>query len=154
MRFLSHIIGIALIAGFTPFAAAQSLPADSANGDKSAKPIEITADKSLEWYQDQHLYVARENAKAVRNDLTVEADTLTAHEREKPPTAAGTPPPQPQPAQNPGDVGGGDIDKMTAEGNVRITTSRAHVFGDHAVYDTDKHVAFVTGDHLKYETDK
>ncbi len=154
MRFLSHIIGIALLAGFASQAAAQSLPVDGAGGG-SPKPTEITADKSLEWYQDQHLYVARDNAKAVRGDLTVEADTLTAHEREKPPAAPGAAPqPQPQATQTPGDIGGGDIDKMTADGNVRITTSRAHVYGDHAVYDTDKHVAFVTGDHLKYETDK
>ena len=43
--------------------------------------MEVTADQSLEWYQDKRLYVARGHARAVRGDLVVDADLLTAHEQ-------------------------------------------------------------------------
>ena len=136
----------------------------------SGSHIEVTADKSLEWYEDQRIYVARGNAKAVRNDLTIEADLLTAHERDLPPKAgaasattsaqpetapAATATAQPaagKPVKSTNDNGTGDIDKMTAEGNVRNTTSKAHITGEHAVDDLDKHVSYLTGDNLKYET--
>ncbi len=51
------------------------------------RQIEVTADQSLEWYQDAHIYVARGHARAVRGDMVVEADLLSAHERENPPGA-------------------------------------------------------------------
>ena len=68
-------------------AASASSPKKTAD-EPPQQPIEVSADKSLEWYQDQRLYVARGGAKAVRNGLVVEADLLTAHEREKSPGAA------------------------------------------------------------------
>ena len=43
----------------------QSTPKKPAGGDGPSR-MEVTADQSLEWYQDQRLYVARGNAKAVR----------------------------------------------------------------------------------------
>ena len=129
---------------------------DASNADGSASTpgaptpghIEVTADKSLEWYQDQRLYVARGNAKAIRGDMTVTADLLTAHERDTPPkngtaasatttgnaaaattTASATAPAQTaegKPAkQAPNENGTGDIDKMTAEGHVRVVTSKS-----------------------------
>jgi lipopolysaccharide export system protein LptA len=121
-------------------------------GQEPAKPMEVTADQSLEWYQDQRIYLARGHAKAVRNDMVVEADLLTAHEREK---AEGAPKVKPQPAANGAPVNDtGDIDRMTAEGHVRITTPTQRVQGEHAVYDLDKHTMVVTGNNLRYETEK
>jgi lipopolysaccharide export system protein LptA len=118
--------------------------------------MEVTADQSLEWYQDKRLYVARGNAKAVRGDLIVESDILTAHERDLPPPAPpqadGKPAPKVKQPKKADPNGTGDIDLMTADGNVRITTQKGHVFGDHAVYDLDKHVAFVKGNNLRYIT--
>jgi lipopolysaccharide export system protein LptA len=102
--------------------------------------VEITADKSLEWYQDQNIYVARGNAKAVQGELTVTADVLTAHKREKSKNA------------NKQADEAGDIDRMTAEGNVIILKSDARIKGDHAIDDVDKHVVVVTGNNLSYET--
>jgi lipopolysaccharide export system protein LptA len=169
---LGTALGLASYAGAadkTPAAVAPVSSALASSTSASRSPparTEITADQSLEWYQDQHLYVARGNAKAVRGALTVEADTLTAHEREPPPPPAGqtTGAPanakpvkvkQPKPSGTNGgsdDNGTGDIDRMTAEGNVRVTTQRGHAYGDHAIYDLNQHVAYLTGQHLLYET--
>ena len=125
-------------------------PVDLSAPPKAAVPeetIDVTADQSLEWYQDKSLYLARGNAKAVRGSMTVEADILTAHARDKdeaaPPAPAGK---AAQPA--------GGIDKLTAEGHVHITTPREQIFGEHGVYDLDAKSAKVTGDNLKYATEK
>ena len=111
--------------------------------------IEVTADQSLEWYQAQRLYVARGKAKAVRDAMTVEADTLVAQERDKKADK-----PKAAIASGGQSLGGGDIQRLTAEGNVHIYDQRQQVFGDKAVYDADKRVAQVTGANLKYTTDK
>jgi lipopolysaccharide export system protein LptA len=117
--------------------------------EQGPKQLQVTADQSLEYYADKRLYVARGNAKAVRGTLTVTADVLTAHEREKPQGAAQ------QPKSAAGDKSGaGDIDVMTAEGHVVISDPRQRITGEHAVYDLDKHKMIVTGDNLRYETAK
>jgi lipopolysaccharide export system protein LptA len=148
MRFPRHLLAFGLIAAAFP-AAAQGLP--GGDKDQAPKSVEVTADQSLEWYQDQQMYVARGNAKAVRGDMVINADILSAHERDKPKDADGKPVKVPKPKNADGT---GDIDKMTAEGNVRITTSTQRVTGDHAVYDLDQHAMIVTGKNLRYETEK
>lgn len=146
-----------LILGLPSVTEAAKVASDGKTPSSAPKQVDITADQTLEWYQDQQLYVARGNARAVRGDMIVDADVLTAHERDKPQSAKGGS----QTAQNQLKIkpktnanGTGDIDIMTADGHVRITTPRQRVSGDHAVYDLDKHVATVTGNNLKYETDK
>ncbi len=109
-----------------------------AEADSVSRAIEVTADQSLEWYQDQNLYVARGHAKAVRGDTTVTADLLTAHQREK--TAA-----------TPKDKSG-DIDRLTADGHVVIQKPNAVITGDHGAMDMDQHVAVVTGQTIRYES--
>ena len=177
MRLPLWAIGIGLAAAIvqTAWAASDSKTDSKAPAASNGNHIEVTADQSLEWYQDQRLYIARGNAKAVRGDLTVEADVLTAHERDEPakPESAGAKtagaattesqtPPEPQSlsattsggksAKAGNESGTGDIDKMTAEGHVVITTSKARITGDHGVYDVDKKVSYVTGNNLKYQT--
>jgi lipopolysaccharide export system protein LptA len=116
-------------------------------------PIEITADQSLEWYQDKHLYVARGNAKAVRGSMTIEADILTAHERETNQPKENEAAAAEDKAKKAGSMpGGGNLDRITAEGQVHIVDPRQEVFGDLAVYDLDAGMAKVTGQNLKYVT--
>jgi lipopolysaccharide export system protein LptA len=149
MRLLFAIATIA--AAGLAFAAFAAPPSALPKGGKDSEPkqVEVTADQSLEWYQDKRLYVARGNAKAVRGALTITADILTAHEREKPQGAAK----QPKPAAN-DKSGAGDIDLMTAEGHVVIVDPRQRITGEHAVYDLGEHKMIVTGDNLRYETAK
>ncbi len=127
-------------------------PFPASGGDSAGQaPVEVTADNSLEWYQEQRVYVARGNARATQGGLTVEADTLTAHQREKP-GQDGTRQAKAPDGNGPGFAAdGGAIDKLTADGHVRITHGAQRISGDHAVYDLDAHVAVVTGKHLRYE---
>lgn len=119
----------------------------------SDAPVDVSAEESLEYHQDTRLYVARGKAKAVRGDVVVEADLLTAHEREKKTDADQ---PKPEAATSKASANepmmGGNIDLLTAEGNVRISDPRQQVYGDRAVYDLDQKVAKITGNNLKYVT--
>lgn len=150
MRSYLYLLGIGLGLVLPLVGHAQEMPAPAAaTKEQSAKPVDVSADDSLEWYQDQQLYIARGNAKAIRGDMVVDADTLMAHERDKPP--AGTPKVKDKTADK---NGSGDIDKMTADGHVRITDPKQRVTGDHAIYDLDQHIMVVTGNNLRYETEK
>jgi len=159
MRLLLYAFCIGLAAFVARGAEAADKPPPKGPGTGH---IEVTADDSLEWYQDKRLYVARGNAKAVRGDLTVEADVLTAHEREAPPKGAKANAPENAPENAPaseaatptGDSGTGDIDKMTAEGHVHVSTPKSNIYGQHGVYDLVQHVTYVTGDDLKYQTEE
>jgi lipopolysaccharide export system protein LptA len=111
-------------------------------------PIAISASEGMEWRQDQREVIARGNARAVRQNVTVTADQLIAFYRPK--SGAATQPMQT--AANGPDIGSNEIYRVEAEGNVRIFTPTDQVQGDHAVYDLDKAVLVVTGRALKLTT--
>ena len=104
----------------------------SGNGT-SAQPIEVSADQSLEWHQEENLYVARGHATAKRGDTTIAADVLTAYNRK-------------------GTDGGSQLYKLTAEGNVHIYSPKQEAFSEHAVYDMDQKTATLTGQGLMFKT--
>ena len=113
-------------------------------------PIAITATDGIEWRQQQREVIARGNAKAVRQNVTVTADRLVAFYRPK--NGAPQPPPtQPVSAVDP-DTGGNEIYRVQAEGHVRIFTPTDEVLGDRAVYDMDQAVLVVTGHALRLTT--
>lgn len=89
-------------------------------------PLEITADKALEWNQTDKTYVAQGKAIAIQGELSVKADTLTA-------TYAG--------------VNGNtsDIILLTADGNVTLTSGTNVATGDKAVYDLTTGQAVLSG---------
>jgi lipopolysaccharide export system protein LptA len=129
-------------AATVPFGRAQQL--DLTHGG----PIAITANDGIEWRQEQREVIARGNARAVRQNVTVVADRLTAFYRPKNGAA-----PQPaQPVANGPDTGGNEIYRVQAEGSVRIFTPTDQVQGDRAVYDLDKAVLVVTGRALRLTT--
>jgi lipopolysaccharide export system protein LptA len=111
-------------------------------------PISITASDGIEWRQQEREVIARGNAKAVRQNVTVTADRLIAFYRPK----GG----MPQPAQTVSaadpDTGGNEIYRVQAEGHVRIFTATDEVQGDRAVYDMDQAVLVVTGHALRLTT--
>jgi lipopolysaccharide export system protein LptA len=110
-------------------ALAQSVGLES----KSKEPVTIEADDGIEWHQNEKIYLARGNARAVRGDVTVRAETLTAHYRE---------------------VGNGktEVYQVVADGGVLITTPREKITGDKGVYDVEKGVFRLTGKSLLIET--
>lgn len=104
------------IAGPAGVAVAQSLDLSSAGEG----PIEVLADRGIEWEQGRQRFTARGNATATRGDVTVRADELVAYYREG---AAG---------------GATEIHRLEARGAVRITSPEETATGDAAFYDVDQ----------------
>lgn len=124
---------------------AQAQPIDMNKGG----PVEVTSDNGMEWRQNDQTILAHGNARAVRGDVTVTADTLIAHYRKKAPVPGAPPPPAPgAPAGPAGDTGNNEIYRLEADGNVHIFTATDQAFGDHAVYDIDQAVLVLTGHDL------
>ena len=90
------VIAIVLLPLVASGTSAQSL--NIASGSSS---IEITADNGIEWQQDNEIMIARGNAKAVRDENTIEAQILKIYYRRK-------------------KAGGADIIKLEAAGDVKI----------------------------------
>jgi lipopolysaccharide export system protein LptA len=104
-------------------------PANAATAASSAVPIEITADKTLEWHKDKLQYVARVNAMIKHGNTTIKADTITADYRAD-------------------KKSGNSIYRLTGVGKVSIDDSGNVVTGDKLVYDMDTGLATMTGDNL------
>lgn len=94
------------------------------------EPLEINADQGIEWRRDEQTYIARGNARAARGKITVFADVLVAHY-------------QPLPG------GGSEIDRIDAEGNVRIASPTETVYGDRGAYDVTNGVLVLVGKDLR-----
>jgi len=125
-RYLPLALLLAL-AGVAP-AAAQGF--DMAKGGDSE--IQVYADNGIEWVSDGNRVIARGNAKAVRGTMTVTADTLTAHYRQG--------------------VGGNEIWRIDAEGNVTIANPTDTATGVKATYDLDKAIFVLKGQPAKLVT--
>ncbi len=94
------------------------------------QPLEINADEGIEWRRNEQLYIARGNAEAIRGDLTVFADVMTAHYSKN-------------------QAGDTDIDRIDVEGNVRIVSPTETVYGDRGAYDVPNGVLVLVGDNLR-----
>ncbi len=99
-------------------------------GGKSDQPIEIFADNGIEWQQENLIFLARGNARAVRGPVTVFADELRAYYREK-------------------SDGSTDIWRLDAEGKVRIKTQGETAFGKKAVYRIDDGILVLSGGRVR-----
>lgn len=125
--------------------AAMAQPIDLSGGG----PVEITARDGIEWRRDESMVIARGNARAVRDGVTVDADRLIARYRPKA-GAAATPAPQ---VQGPGlEQGSSEIWRLEAEGNVVIFTDTDRATGERAIYDMDQGVLVMTGSNLSLTT--
>ncbi|WP_184123283.1 LptA/OstA family protein [Roseospira marina] len=116
----------------------------------------VTASRSLEYWSNERMAVARGDARAVRvNGDTVEADVLTGHFTDA--AVGGT-----RAAADGGDGGedgaGGTeqgLSRLEAFDNVVITTDKEVVRGARAVYDVPAGIATVVGDvTITTETDQ
>lgn len=140
-----------LSAAVVAVTAALLLPAHAQQLDLThGGPITITSTDGIEWRQQEREVIARGNAKAVRQNVTVTADRLIAFYRPK----SGAPPPQPAQTVSTADpdAGGNEIYRVEAEGHVRIFTATDEVQGDRAIYDMDQAVLVVTGHALRMTT--
>jgi lipopolysaccharide export system protein LptA len=146
-----------------PLLALLALPARAQQLDMSqGGPVTVTSRDGIDWDQNNHEVIAHGNARAVRGNVTVDADRVIAFYRKKTqaPAAAGSKPPTPAPAPAPAtpgsandaDTGGTEIYRLAAEGNVRVYTPTDQAQGDRAVYDMDQAVLVLTGHDLKLTT--
>jgi lipopolysaccharide export system protein LptA len=120
-------------------------------------PITITSDGGIDWRQVQQEVIANQNARAVRGNVTVTADQLTAHYRKKAATPGQKPAAPSTATASPLDVGGdgssgNEIYLLEARGTVHIFTPTDLAVGDHAAYDMDQAVLVLTGHALKLTT--
>ncbi|MEX2644037.1 MAG: LptA/OstA family protein [Acetobacterales bacterium] len=137
---------VALAFGLSP-AAAQSLGLGALEGDE---PLEVLADGGIEWRQDEKVFIAEGNARARRGEVTVHADRLVAHYRDR--SGPGKEQPQQGGGQPIGPGGGIEIFRLEAQGNVRIVSRQETAVGESAVYDIDGQVFVLTGRDLSLKT--
>ncbi len=97
-------------------------------------PLEITADKALEWNQTNKTYIARGNALAKQGDMSVKADILTA-------TYTGA------------NGSTSDISLLEADGHVTLSTATDIATGDKAVYNLTEGKAVLSGTRPKIVQD-
>lgn len=95
--------------------------------------LEITAEEGIEWQRDEQVYLARGNAVAKRDELTVRADVLAAHYRRM-------------------ENGEERIIRVEAIGGLRVETPNETVTGDRAIYYVDERSLRITGSDLRLET--
>lgn len=98
------------------------------------EPVEISADVTLEWLQNEKQYVANGNVEAKQGDVTILTDKLIADYRDD------------------GKGGNVDIWQLTAEENVQIKNTDSTATGDYAVYNVETGLATLTGKNLKLTT--
>jgi lipopolysaccharide export system protein LptA len=152
-------------------AAKSSAGFDFAN-QNSAVPVQIFADQGLEMSQDAKTVIGRVNAKAVRGDVTLYADVLIAHFRDKKldPAVAGAAGADPKkskvpkavpvsadgaaanPAVDPVATSGTEVWRVEAHGHVVIKNPNDTAYGDDADYNIDDAVVVLTGKDLKLVT--
>ena len=104
---------------------------------RSTSEIQISADDGLEWQSDPSRVIAHGNAKAVRGDVTLTADTLIAYYRT---------------GDQPSPTGGSQIWRVEAEGNVKIVNPNDTATGAKAIYDLDKAILVLRGSPARLET--
>ena len=122
-------------------AAGRAQPLDLSRGG----PIDITASEGIEWRQAEQQVIARGNARAIRQGVTVTADRLIAFYRKRKGAA-------PAKTDNGVDSGDNEIYRLQAEGSVHIYTQTDQGWGDKATYDIDQAVLVMTGRNLRIVT--
>jgi lipopolysaccharide export system protein LptA len=115
------LFAVLSLAGLTGQAAAQGFEM-SKSGDQQ---IQVYSDNGIEWHSDELRVIARGNAHAIRGDMTIDADVLTAHYRKG--------------------AKGDEIWRLDADGHVVIRSPNDTATGDKAIYDLDKAVFVLKG---------
>ncbi|TPG58497.1 hypothetical protein EAH89_07765 [Roseomonas nepalensis] len=143
------VLGLGLLGAAAGLSPALAQPIDLSGGG----PVEITATEGIEWRQGEQVIVARGKARAVRDGVTVDAARLIARYRPRAPApGAAAPAARGEAAGSENPMSGGEIWRLEAEGDVRITTATDKAQGDRGVYDMDQAVMVLTGRDLKLTT--
>lgn len=119
--------------------------------------ITVTALGGFDWDQNAKKVTAYNQAKAVRENVTVTADRLIAYYRKKAGDTESKSSQNPNSQQKSGDItqsdsGSNEIYRLYAYGHVHIYTNTDQAWGDKAVYDIDQATLVLTGKHMKLTT--
>ena len=106
----------------------------SLSNNSKNTPIEILADKGIEWQKEKEVLVATGNAKASRDGVTVEAEVIRAFYRKK-------------------SKGGADLYRIDATGGVKVYSSTESIVGQTAVLNLDKAIFYIKGTKVKYSSE-
>jgi lipopolysaccharide export system protein LptA len=102
----------------------------------------VTATERMEYYANERMAKAIGNATVVRAEDKLQANVLTAYFKDESAQPAATA--KAKPAGGPLG-GGGNIDRLEADGNVVITTPTEKITGSKAVYRAATNTAEITG---------
>ena len=123
-----YLILFVIVAISTPLSVFAQNPVSAVSN--SNEPIEITAQKSLEWHRNDQKYIARGSAIARQGTISIQAETLTADYKDS-------------------DTSSIDIWRLTAIDDVVIRNEDGTAYGDKAVYSVETQTAVLTGTDLK-----
>ncbi len=147
------VAGVTLVGLSSSGALAQAI--DMSHGEQ----VHISSAGPQTYDHDAQTVTFVDQARAVRGDVTIDADQLIGFLRKKAPDPNAPPPPQ---GDSKADNGKGDGDgamggsmelyRMEAIGHVHIYTSTDQAWGDKALYDIDQAVLVMTGKALKLTT--
>lgn len=117
-RMFRGLVAFLILVAFSYGVDAEAQLSPLARGDGGDLPIEIFAEDGIEWQQEQSVVVARGNARAIRGEIEVTADTLSAYYRKT-------------------STGDSEIWRVEAEGNVKIATPSETAYAQKGLYDVD-----------------
>ena len=132
LRLLPLRLAITIIFTFLYSVTANSGGLDLASGSKDM-PIEIIADRGIEWKKNKEILIASGNAIASRDGIKVLAEVLRAYYRKK-------------------DGGGTDLYRLEAVGGVKIYSDTDSISGQSAVLDFEQAILKVDGNKVVYKT--
>ena len=159
MRSLPALLAVPVVLALMAPIAARAQQIDLSQGG----PVTVTAAGGIDWDQKAQTVTAYDQARAVRGNVTVDADRLIAFYRKKAlqpgqpaqPAAQPAGPGQvgaPGQAGTPDETGNNEIYRLEAIGHVHIYTATDQAWGDKALYDIDQSVLVLTGHALKLTT--
>lgn len=131
-KLTAFLVAFVLALGTGHAVSAQSLNFGGAGSDQ---PIDVYAENGIEWQQENSLFIARGDARAVRGQVEVLSDELRAYYRE-------------------GTGGQSEIWRLDAVGNVRIVSNTEIAYGSRAIYNADQQVLVIDGEKPRLESGK
>jgi len=133
------------LVGFFLFCLCVSFPVEGVNGKEPVSrknvvdrntPIQIVSNR-MDAYNEKGLVVFDGNAVATQGDRTIRAETITIYYKKK--ADSGEKPESAVMRKN------GDLDRIEAKGNVRITQGERIVTGNEAIYLQDAQQIIIKG---------
>ncbi|QHI95357.1 hypothetical protein GT348_02895 [Aristophania vespae] len=123
--------------------------ADSPPDQSHGEPIHLYWKKEEIYDRNKQTVTLTGGARAVRGDITLDADVLIGYLRHKASSAD-----QSQSSKKTNDVMGGNMElyRVEAIGHVHVYNKANQGWGDHGIYDIDKNVMLMTGKNMKFTT--